>query len=169
MDGRITISSAVSQADLAAIRALLADYAGSLSVDLAYQGFAQELAGLPGAYDPPAGALLVARNAQGAAYGCVALRRITPAIAEMKRLYVAPAARGGGLGRKLAQAVLAEARRLGYRTIVLDTLPDMKDARSLYAQLGFEPIAPYYDTPVEGTVFLALDLQAEAGTRDAAR
>jgi len=141
--------------DLAAVRALFHDYAASLSVDLGYQGFPAELAELPGAYAPPAGALLLARDAAGAAVGCVALRPMTgEAAAEIKRLYVAPAGRGAGLGRLLAQAILEEARRLGYRAARLDTLPDMAAAIALYRSLGFAPIAPYYTTPVAGTLFL---------------
>ncbi|MBK9081530.1 MAG: GNAT family N-acetyltransferase [Rhizobiales bacterium] len=143
-------------ADLRDVARLFRAYAGSLPVDLAYQGFADELAGLPGRYAPPAGALLIARGADGAALGCVALRALAPPdICEMKRLYVAPPARGLRLGRALAEAVLDAARALGYREIRLDTLPTMADAQALYARLGFVETAPYYDTPVAGTAFLA--------------
>lgn len=146
-------------ADLAAIRALFEAYAAGLGVDLGYQGFAAELAGLPGAYAPPGGALLVARGADGAPLGCVALRPMAAAgCCEMKRLYVAPAGRGGGLGRALVAAVIAEAKGRGYREMRLDSLPFMTTAVALYRSLGFRETPPYYPTPVAGTVFLALTL-----------
>lgn len=142
--------------DIAAVAALFRAYAASLPVDLAYQDFAAELAGLPGKYAPPAGALLLARGAARAPLGCVALRPMdAPGRCEMKRLYVSPAGRGLGLGRALVEAIFDEARRLGHREICLDTLPSMTEAIALYARLGFAPIAPYYDTPVAGTHFLA--------------
>jgi ribosomal protein S18 acetylase RimI-like enzyme len=134
-------------------------YAASLSVDLAYQEFTAELDGLPGRYAPPAGALLLARDAQGQPAGCVALRPLGPGIAEMKRLYVVPAARGTGLGRALALAVLERARAGGHREVRLDTLPEMAGAQALYASLGFAEIEPYYPTPVAGTRFMALRLE----------
>lgn len=141
--------------DLAAIAGLFRAYAASLPVDLGYQDFEAELAALPGKYAPPAGALLIARDGAGAPLGCVALRPMADGCCEMKRLYVAPAGRGLGLGRALAEAICAEARRRGYREIRLDTLPTMTEAQGLYARLGFVPTAPYYDTPVAGTRFLA--------------
>lgn len=153
------IGTAGTPDDIAAIAGLFRAYAASLPVDLAYQHFAAELAGLPGKYAPPAGALLIARDMAGAPLGCVALRPMTDAACcEMKRLYVAPAGRGLGLGRALAEAICAEARRIGYREIRLDSLPGMTEAIALYARLGFVPTAPYYDTPVAGTRFLALPL-----------
>ena len=124
---------------------------------LDFQQFDREVAELPGAYAPPRGALLVAR--QGAdAVGCVALRPLEPEICELKRLYVRPAARGTGLGRRLAEAALADARRLGYRRIRLDTLPGMEAAQSLYERMGFREIEPYTTNPVAGTRFLELEL-----------
>lgn len=153
------IAEATTPDDLAAIRDLFVAYAAGLPVDLAYQGFAAELAGLPGAYGPPAGALLLARDAAGAALGCVALRPLDPAgLCEMKRLSVAPSARGTGLGRALALAAIAAARDRGYREMRLDSLPSMTTAVALYRSLGFRVIAPYYPTPVAGTVFLGLPL-----------
>ncbi|MEO3473118.1 GNAT family N-acetyltransferase [Roseomonas sp. CAU 1739] len=150
------ISAAGTRDDIAAIAELFQAYAASLPVDLAYQDFAAELAGLPGKYVAPTGALLIARDAGGAPLGCVALRPMQAAgRCEMKRLYVAPAGRGLGLGRALVEAICAEAGRLGYREICLDTLPTMTEAIALYARLGFAPTAPYYDTPVSGTHFLA--------------
>jgi ribosomal protein S18 acetylase RimI-like enzyme len=133
-------------------------YADSLPIDLGYQGFDGELASLPGKYAPPAGALLIARDAAGAALGCVAMRPLETEICEMKRLYVAPAGRGQGLGKALALTLIEAARTSGYREMRLDTLPSMADAQTLYRHLGFTEIAPYYDTPIAGTVFMALKL-----------
>ena len=154
------IATAVSSGDLTDVAALFSAYAAALGVDLGYQDFAAELAALPGKYAPPQGALLLARGAAGHALGCVGLRPL-PQLAgacEMKRMYVAPAARGLGLGRALAGAIVAEARRLGYARMVLDTLPTLGAALALYAELGFAPIAPYYHTPIAETVFLSLVL-----------
>jgi ribosomal protein S18 acetylase RimI-like enzyme len=148
-----------SSADVEAVLGLFRAYAASLSVDLCFQNFEAELAGLPGAYAPLKGALLLARGAAGESLGCVALRPTAePSVCEMKRLYVAPEGRGTGLGRALAEAIMTEARLLGYAEIRLDTLPEMADAIGLYGRLGFRPIAPYYDTPVAGTHFLAKTL-----------
>ncbi len=150
------IGPASTADDIAAATRLFREYAASLPVDLAYQDFETELAGLPGKYAPPAGALLIARDGKGTALACVALRAMAdPGRCEMKRLYVAPSGRGLGLGRAMAEAICAEAARLGYREICLDTLPSMADAQALYARMGFVDIAPYYDTPVAGTRFLA--------------
>ncbi len=153
-DSAFGIGPAIAPADIAAVGRLFRAYADSLGVDLGYQGFAAELAGLPGKYAPPGGALLLARDASSLPLGCVGLRALATYVCEMKRLYVAPAGRGRGLGRALAEAILDAATALGYREMRLDTLPDMRDAQALYAALGFTPIAPYYDTPVAGTVFL---------------
>lgn len=142
--------------DLAATIALFRAYAASLGVDLAYQDFEAELAAMPGKYAPPTGELLLARGADGAPLGCVGLRAIDPVgCCEMKRLYVSPDARGMGLGRALVEAVLDAAVRLGFHELRLDTLPDMSDAQALYARMGFVRIAPYYDTPIADTVFMA--------------
>jgi ribosomal protein S18 acetylase RimI-like enzyme len=140
-----------------AARALFVEYAGSLGVDLAFQNFEDELRGLPGAYAPPGGRLRLAL-AGDIAVGCAALRRIDDAVCEMKRLYVAPAARGTGLGRRLALDVIEIAREIGYERMRLDTLPSMKTAQALYEQLGFREIAPYRVNPVPGARFLELDL-----------
>lgn len=147
--------------DLAATGRLFEAYADSLDVDLAYQDFAAELAGLPGLYAPPRGELLLARGVEGAALGCVALRPTAlDGCCEIKRLYVAPDARGLGLGRALVAAILKTAAELGYGEARLDTLPDMTAAIALYRRAGFAPIAPYYDTPVAGTLFLGRPLTA---------
>ena len=139
-----TIAPLQAGADLDEARALFRAYAASLPIDLAYQGFATELATLPGAYAAPAGALLLARDGAGAAIGCVALRPLAdPGCCEMKRLFVAPTARGLGLGRALMEAIVGEAARLGYREVRLDTLPTMTAAIAMYRAAGFVPIAPY--------------------------
>jgi GNAT superfamily N-acetyltransferase len=142
---------------------LFEEYAAWLAVDLCFQGFAEELATLPGAYASPRGMLMLAGPA-GAAVGCIALRPLAPAgsapdaTAEVKRLYVRPEARGTGLGRRLVQTVIDGARAIGYRELKLDTLDRMADARSLYAHLGFRECAPYYHNPIPGAVYMALVL-----------
>jgi ribosomal protein S18 acetylase RimI-like enzyme len=153
------IAPVATQADLAAIRTLFVAYATSLTVDLSFQQFDTELATLPGAYAPPLGALLLARDPQGKAAGCIALRPLGEAgIGEIKRLYVAPEARGRQLGEQLARAMLHEAAARGYRELRLDTLPGMGAAIALYHKLGFTPTAPYYATPIDGTLFFARTL-----------
>lgn len=145
--------------DLPAINALFRAYAAALPIDLSYQSFDAELASLPGKYAPPAGALLIARDASGAALGCVAMRPLDePGICEMKRLYVAPAGRGQGLGKQLALAIIEAARAADHREMRLDTLSTMDEAQALYRALGFTEIAAYYDTPIAGTVFMSLKL-----------
>lgn len=125
---------------LAPLRALFLEYAESLSYHICFESFQTELDQLPGVYGPPAGRLFLAL-VEGQPAGCVALKQIEPAIGELKRLYVRPAFRGRGLGRRLAQTILSEARALGYRAIRLDTLPSMNAARALYRSLGFKPLA----------------------------
>lgn len=154
----VQIAPARTPADLAAVADLFRRYAAGLPVDLGYQDFEAELAALPGKYAPPAGELLLARGASGEPLGCAALRPLTDGACEMKRLYLAPEARGLGLGRALTQAVVEAARARGYRQLRLDTLPSMAAAQGLYERLGFRPIAPYYAPTPAGTVFLALNL-----------
>ena len=160
-DARFHVTPVRSRDDLDATVRLFNAYASSLGVDLAYQDFATEVATLPGKYAPPAGELLLARRHDGEPLGCVALRPIEPVgCCEMKRLYVAPSARGLGLGRLLVDAIIGEAVRIGYREMRLDSLPTMGEAIALYRKIGFIAIAPYYDTPIVGTVFLAKPLTA---------
>lgn len=138
-------------------RQLVEEYAGSLGIDLAFQDFAHETEHLSAEYSPPAGAFLIA-TLDGAAVGSVGVRRFADETAEMKRLYVRPDGRGHGIGRALAERIIDKARGLGYRRLVLDTLPVMTEARALYASLGFTPVAPYRFNPVPGTAFLELVL-----------
>lgn len=153
----IRLDSAVSAADLDAIRVLFREYADSLGVNLDYQGFEEEVRDLPGSYAPPAGTLLLARR-DDEILGCVGVRAIDPATAEMKRLYVRPAGRGTGVGRMLAEAAIRFATSSGYERMRLDTLPQMQRAQELYRELGFVPIEAYRYSAVPGTVYLELML-----------
>ena len=152
------ISEALSAAEVAACRDLFVEYQRGLGVSLCFQGFDAELAGLPGDYAAPRGRLLLALWGEEPA-GCAALRPLFHRDAEMKRLYVRPAHRGSGLGRELALAIIGAARQLGYETLKLDTLPQMKAAQRMYETLGFRDTAAYNDNPVGGVRFLALDLR----------
>lgn len=150
-----------STESLDAVRAIFREYADALGVDLCFQGFDAELAGLPGEYAAPSGHLLLAL-VDGQVAGCGALRALHDAdhanACEMKRLYVRPAFRRFGLGRRLAEALMDEARRCGYSVMLLDTLDDMEAARELYASLGFVETAPYYYNPIPGAHYLRADL-----------
>ena len=145
--------AARESSDIEEVRALVREYAASLPFALDFQDFDRELNELPGDYAPPRGALLLAPGA-----GCVGLRPIDGTTCEMKRLYVRPSARGTGLGRRLAEAAITEARTLGYKQMRLDTVPGMDSAQSLYERLGFEDIAPYRANPIPGARFLELQL-----------
>jgi putative acetyltransferase len=137
--------------DLDAVRDLFLEYAGALNFSLCFQDFESELEGLPGAYAPPAGTLLLAR-VDGAAAGCVGVRPLEAGRCEMKRLYLREFCRGSGGGRVLAERVISFARKAGYSSMVLDTLPQMVAAMRLYYDMGFKRCAPYYNnTPINST------------------
>jgi putative acetyltransferase len=161
MPPRYRLVQATSVAQFAAARALIEDYAAQLGalmrVDLAFQDIAVELNQLPDMYGPPSGCLLLARGDDEWA-GCCALRRFAEDVCEMKRLYVKPSVRGANLGRQLTESLVAKARTLGYRRMVLDTLEDMIAAQTLYRSLGFRETEPYYFNPLPGVSYMELDL-----------
>jgi putative acetyltransferase len=143
---------------LATIRKLFLEYAESLGFSLCFQGFEKELAELPGDYVPPEGRLLLARF-EGQPAGCVALHKLAPEICEMKRLYVRPQFRSKGLGKALAERIINEARQIGYKKLRLDTVePVMRVAVAMYRTLGFREIAPYRPNPIEGALYMELEL-----------
>ena len=147
-----------SPSQVAEARELFREYAQSLGVNLCFQNFEQELAGLPGHYAPPDGRLLLAEY-EGQLAGCVALHKWETGICEMKRLYLRPSFRGRRLGRVLAETIIAEARNLGYQSMRLDTIePLMKDAVEMYRKLGFREIAPYRPNPIAGAMYMELQL-----------
>ncbi len=162
------IRPAEGGADLDAARDLFLEYARSLPFGLEFQDFDSELGSLPGAYAPPSGRILLAW-VNGAPAGCVGLRGIDAERCEMKRMYVRPAHRGTGLGRALAEAVLAEARAIGYRFMRLDTVPGMDAALALYHSLGFAPIPPYRHNPIPGAIFLEARLDSTAASASRSR
>jgi len=156
--GRPQIAILPARADeMESVRGLFREYADWLQVDLCFQGFEAELAGLPGAYRPPGGGLWLAKDGERLA-GVVALRPLDADSGEMKRLWVRPAYRGLGLGRRLAVFVIDAARQAGYKRLCLDTLQQMSEAHALYRSLGFGDIASYYDNPLDGVRYMALDL-----------
>ncbi len=159
---QIQLIAPVQPEELDAARDIFREYADGLGVDLCFQSFDAELAGLPGDYAPPRGALMLAMI-EGQVAGCVALRPLDNVdyanAAEMKRLYVRKAFRGFGLGRQLVESVMDAARQAGYDCILLDTLDDMEAARALYDELGFEDIPPYYHNPIAGAHYLRASLR----------
>ncbi len=158
----IRVRAAVVPDELPLVRELFLEYARGLGFDLDFQGFEHELAGLPGEYAPPRGAILLGErlDADGGAtvLAAVALRPLAGDVCEMKRMYVRPAARGLGLGRALGEAIVAEGRRLGYRAMRLDTIDTMLPAIALYESLGFRRIAPYRYNPMPGALYFEATL-----------
>lgn len=152
------LTTAESDGQLEEARTLFKEYEAATGVDLCFQNFAQELAALPGDYARPAGRLLLAYEGDEPA-GCVALRRIDAEVCEMKRLYVRVNYRGTGLGRTLAEAIVALARDIGYARVRLDTLPTMHSAIALYRSLGFREIKAYRFSPIDGTLYMELELR----------
>jgi putative acetyltransferase len=162
----LSFIQAETPAQIAQARELFLEYANSLGFSLCFQNFEQELAGLPGEYSPPSGRLLLAEYESQLA-GCVALHRLDAGsgskgaseICEMKRLYLRPAFRGKGLGRALADRIIAEARQIGYRRMRLDTVePIMNDAVTMYRRFGFKEIAAYCNNPMPGALYMELVL-----------
>lgn len=145
-----------------AARLLFREYVAFLDVDLCFQGFEDELKGLPGRYAPPSGVILIASEGEAIA-GCVALRALANGECEMKRLFVREAYRKSGLGTRLAYEVIDVARSLGYTLMRLDTLDRLSEAMQLYASLGFRKTEPYYENPLDGVVFWELDLSDTRG------
>ena len=138
-------------------RRLVREYAASLGVDLSFQDFAAELQHFGTEYAPPGGAFILAEE-RGQYLACIGVRQFAADTGEIKRLYVVPAARGRGLGRVLVQRIVAVAREIGYRSLLLDTLPFMKEAQALYSSFGFKPTSAYRFNPIAGSAFLRLDL-----------
>ena len=155
------IVEATTAEDYTAGKNLVEEYAEALGVDLCFQNFSQEIAELPRIYGPPHGCLLLARI-DGETVGCVAIRSQRDTVCEMKRLYVKPNYRGGGLGRRLAESAIKHAQQLGYSQMVLETLPSMTEAQSLYASLGFREIDGYYPNSLQGVRYLVCELTKRA-------
>lgn len=151
------ITIARTPAEFREARKLFEEYEEEIGLDLCFQNFAEELEDLARMYAPPPGCLLLARQSEWIV-GCVGLRRFKGEVCEMKRLYVRPSAQGQGMGRVLAMAVIAQARERAYKRMVLDTLSSMTPASELYRSLGFRETEPYYANPIEGAVYMALDL-----------
>jgi ribosomal protein S18 acetylase RimI-like enzyme len=154
----LKLVEAESQALIAEARRLFEEYAAWVEIDLCFQNFEKELADLPGAYAPPRGRLLLAIDDNVVA-GCIALRDLGDGVCEMKRLFVRPQFQGRGIGRNLTEKIIAEARKLGYKRMRLDTLPSkMEKAVAVYRSLGFVEIEPYYPNPTMGTLYMELKL-----------
>jgi ribosomal protein S18 acetylase RimI-like enzyme len=151
----LRLTEAIEPADLELARVLMLEYQAAIGVDLCFQGFEAELAGLPGAYARPAGRLLLAWRGDALA-GCGALRPLQPGVAELKRMWTRPEQRGQGVARAVAEALLSAARAEGYRVVRLDTLEWMTAARALYHSLGFAECGPYYRNPLPGVVYMEL-------------
>ena len=146
-----------SEKHLTSIRELFLEYAESLGFSLCFQNFDKELANLPGDYSPPDGRLILALD-ENKPIGCVALRKLEKHICEMKRLYIKPEMRGIGLGEQLVRTVIDEAVKIGYMKMRLDTVPKMKEAIDLYSKIGFKEVGPYRENPIEGAMYMEMDL-----------
>ena len=152
------LRAAATDEDIRTAREMFTEYAGSLGVDLGFQQFDEEMAELPGKYAPPRGTILLAWSG-ALGVGCVAVRDLEwPRVAELKRLYVRPEARGWQLGERLSRAAIEFAQAAGYEAIRLDTLPTMGTAQQLYERLGFRDIEPYRFNPIEGSRYLELEI-----------
>jgi GNAT superfamily N-acetyltransferase len=160
----LRIAPALSEGTIAQARILFREYATTIGVEVCLGDFERELASLPGHYAPPSGRLLLATQESpenpGEAIGCAALRKLDEDTCELKRLYVRPAIRGQGAGRELVKDLIAEARSIGYRRMVLDTLPSMQEAHKLYRSLGFHEIPAYQKNPIPGSLFFGLALSS---------
>jgi putative acetyltransferase len=159
----LRISQALGEAAISQVRELFREYAKTPGVSPCWQDFDRELASLPGRYSPPEGRLLLAHRVElgksESLVGCVAMHKLEEGICEMKRLYVRPKIRGEGAGRKLTEAMIAEARSIGYGKLRLDTLPIMREAQRLYRVLGFREIPAYQKNPTPGALYFELDLR----------
>jgi len=153
----LEIIEAQSDYEIQTIRKLFEEYASSLNFNLSFQNFDEELNNLPSEYASPDGSLMLALH-NGSPAGCVGLRKITNDVCEMKRLYVRDNFRGLQIGKSLTEKIIAEAKRIGYKKMRLDTVPSMKAARKLYKSLGFYKTDAYRYNPVEGTIYMELDL-----------
>lgn len=153
----IKIIQATGKNQIDSAKKLFLEYAESLDFELCFQNFDNELAGLPGDYSPPEGRLYLALNENKPA-GCIALRKFKDSVCEMKRLYVRPKFRGKNIGKKLVELLIEDAREIGYKKMVLDTVPSMQTAQKLYKSFGFHEIKPYRINPVKGAVFMELRL-----------
>jgi len=154
---RIEIQRVAMPDDYEEAQALIEEYVGTLGFDLSFQDFDQEIRDLEGAYAPPGSCIFLATE-DDIVLGCVALRPLEGDVCEMKRLYVRPAGRGRGIGRRLADAVVEEARGAGYRVMRLDTIRTMQAANALYRSLGFKEIPAYRENPIDGARFFELAL-----------
>lgn len=154
------IKQAQTKTEIEEVRKLFLEYEAFLDIDLCFQSFEEELAGLPGKYSRPNGDLLIGLDGERIV-GCVAVRKLEDGVCEMKRLFVKPEARGTGLGRQLAQEIILVAQKLGYSLMRLDTLDRLTEAMHLYEALGFQRTEPYYENPLVGVVYWELDLKNE--------
>ena len=154
----LEIIKVTSGENLAQVRELFLAYAGWIGIDLSFQNFNEELENLPGDYVAPGGCLLLTLCDKSPA-GCIALRKLEAGVCEMKRLFVALDFHGRGIGKRLTQEIIAEAKELGYTKMRLDTMPKMAAAQKLYHSLGFKEITPYRFNPEPGAVFMELDLR----------